>query len=115
MPLPSEIIALVDRLNQEINQTEQETADGLNLVRRNLTFFPNNVILTQYFAYLNAVLFSVETYYRQVQATIEIISLSDVSVEVIQEAGEDLGNLLGRVLETKIAVRQIINRLEELR
>ncbi|MCL1470996.1 hypothetical protein LAY57_09960 [Argonema antarcticum A004/B2] len=112
MPIPSEIIALIERLNQEFNQTEQEATDALNIVRRNLSFFPNNVIMTQYFAYLNTILFSVETYKRQVQAMVEIISPTDVPAEVIQEAGEDLGNLLGRAIESKMAVRRIISRLE---
>ena len=112
MPIPSEIIALIERLNQEFNQTEQEATDALNIVRRNLYFFPNNVIMTQYFAYLNTVLFSVETYKRQVQAIVEIISPTDVPAEVIQEAGEDLGDLLGRAIESKMAVRRIISRLE---
>ncbi len=112
MAIPSEIIALIDRLSEEFNQTEQAATEALNLVRRNLSFFPNNVILTQYFAYLNAVFFSVETYRSQVQATVEIISPNDVPFAVIQEAGEDLGMLLGRVLETKIAVRGILERLE---
>lgn len=112
MSIPSEIIAIIERLNQEFNQTEREITDALNIVRRNLSFFPNNVIMTQYFAYLNTVLFSVETYKRQVQAIVEIISATDVPTEVIQEAGEDLGNLLGRVIESKIAVRRIISRLE---
>jgi len=112
MSIPSEIIAIIERLNQEFNQTEREITDALNIVRRNLSFFPNNVIMTQYFAYLNTVLFSVESYKRQVQAIVEIISATDVPTEVIQEAGEDLGNLLGRVIESKIAVRRIISRLE---
>lgn len=32
----------------------------------------------------------------------------------IQEAAEDLGSILGRVLETKILVEGIVNRLESL-
>ncbi len=113
MPIPSEIAALVDRLNQEFERIEQDGTECLNLVRRNLALFPNQVILTQYFAYINTVLFSVETYRRQVQATVETLSPNDVPPEVITEAGEDLGTLLGRVLETKIALRRIITRLEE--
>lgn len=113
MPILSEVIALIDRLNQEFNQTEQEATEGLNIVRRNLALFPNNVILNQYFAYLNAVLFCGETYKRQVQNIVETISVNDVTVEVIQEVGEDLETILGRVLETKIAIKRIITRLED--
>ena len=112
MPIPSELIVVIQRLNREFNEIEQKTTDGLNLVRRNLSFFPNNAIMVQYLAYLNAILFSVETYRRQVQTTIEVLSPTDVPAEVIQEAGEDLGTLLGRVLETKTIVSRIIERLE---
>ncbi len=34
--------------------------------------------------------------------------------EVVQDAGEELGDLLGRVLETKIGMERIIARLENL-
>ncbi len=113
MPIPAEIANLIKRLLEEFDLIEQDTTQGLTIVNRNLAFFPNNIILTQYFAYLNTVLLAVDTYRRQVQGIIEIISPRDVPQEVIQEAGEDLGLLLGRVLETKIAIRQIVNRLQE--
>ncbi|WP_275994242.1 hypothetical protein [Argonema antarcticum] len=38
----------------------------------------------------------------------------DVTAEEIQDAGEELGTLLGQVLETKIGVRRIITILREL-
>lgn len=46
---------------------------------------------------------------------VERISATDVTDEEIQEAGEDLGTLLGRVLETKMFGRRILYTLEELR
>ncbi len=114
MTIPPAIISLIERLNQEFNQIEQNTAIGLTLVRQNLALFPNNIILTQYFAYLNTVSLGIDTYRRQVQAISETLSPNDIPDELIQEAGEDLGLLLGRVLETKVAVQNIINRLESL-
>jgi hypothetical protein len=114
MTIPSVIVLLIERLNQEFEQIEQDLFKGLALVRHNLSFFPNNIILTQYFAYLNAVTLAIETYRRQLQAINEILSPQDIPDEVLQEAGEDLGLLLGRVLETRIAVGQIINRLESI-
>ena len=56
MPIPPDIQALINRLNQEINETEQEAIKGLNLVRPILSLFPDNAILVQYFAYINAAL-----------------------------------------------------------
>lgn len=38
----------------------------------------------------------------------------DVTPSEIQEVAEDLGSILGRVLETKIVVEGIVNRLESL-
>ena len=114
MALPSEITALTDHLNQELDQTEQKAIEGLNIVRPALSRFPDNAILIQFFAYLNNVVLFVETYKRQSQNTIERISANDVTAAEIQEAGEDLGTILGRVLETKIGIRRIITRFFEL-
>ncbi|MGA9382626.1 MAG: hypothetical protein WBV73_28020, partial [Phormidium sp.] len=59
MPVPSEIIALVNQLNQELNLIEQEATEGLNLLRPILSHFPENTRLIQYFAFLSNALFSV--------------------------------------------------------
>ena len=60
-------------------------------------------------------LFFVETSRTQIENTVVTISQSGVPDSVIQEAGEDLGNLLGRVLEFKMKVERLISRLEYLR
>ncbi len=114
MPIPPEIEVIINRLNQELNNIEQKAREGSNLVRSILSIFPDNAIMIQYFAYLNAGLLFVETSRRQIQITIELISPDDVTALEIQEAGEDLGNILGRALETKIRVERIIHNLEEL-
>lgn len=75
--------------------------------------FSENVILVQYFAYLNALLVFIEISRRQIQTTIETIS-TDVPRDIIQESGEDLGTLLGRAIEEKTHVKSILNFLEEL-
>ncbi len=54
MAIPPDIQALVARLNQELDETEQETTQGLNLLRGVMSRFPENVMLFQYFAYLYA-------------------------------------------------------------
>lgn len=114
MPIPSTLRTLIDQLNQEFNQTEQEATDGLKLVRELLSRFPDNAILIQFFAYLNSALIFVDTYKRQTQNTINVLLAVDVTAEELQEAGEDLGSILGRVLETKIEVMRTIARLQSL-
>lgn len=114
MTLPTSFTLLVARLNQEFEQTEQEATAGLNLARSALTRFPDNALLIQFFAYLSDVLLFVEISKRQLQVTIETVSATDVPSEVVQNAGEELATLLGRVLEAKIDARRIIARLQDL-
>ena len=114
MSIPSEIETIIHRLNEELDRIEQKAREGSNLVRQILAVFIDNAIMIQYLAYLNASLLFVETSRRQIQITVELISPDDVTALEIQEAGEDLGSILGRALETKIRVERIINNLEEL-
>lgn len=81
--------------------------------RELLSQCPSNAILTQYFAYFNTALIFVETSRGQIQIAVETLSPTDVPDKVIQNAGQDLGTLLGRVLEVKLRVRRLIDRLEE--
>lgn len=113
MAINPEITVLIERLNQELEETEQYATRGLNLVRQALDIFTDNATLVAYFAYFNNVLFFVETSIKRIQTTLDTISADDVTDEEIQEAGEDLGEQLGRVLEAKIGVRRIISILEE--
>lgn len=114
MAIPSALQKLINQLNQEFAQTEQQANEGLNRVRELLSRFPNNAILIQFFAYLKSVLLFVETCKRQTQDIVELLSTTDVNPEEIQEVGEDLGSILGRVLETKIEVMRTIARLQRL-
>jgi hypothetical protein len=114
MPIPSEIQALIDRLNRELDETERKATDGLNILRRAISTFTGNVILVQYLAYLNALLLFVETSRRQIEIIVETLTPVDVPTSTIQESGEDLGTLLGRVLEGKNRVEQILNFLRGL-
>jgi hypothetical protein len=114
MSIPPEIQALVDRLNQELEEIEQEVIEGLNLIRPILTSFPNNVILTRFFASLNNTLLFVEISKRRIQITVNRIVSSGTTDNDILEVGEDLGMELGRVIEAKISVRQIVERLRGL-
>lgn len=79
-----------------------------------LVLFPNNAKLTGLFATLNNALFFVDNFRGRIQTTVEIISPIDVSVEAVQEAGEDLSEFLGLVLDAKIMVNRTIAILEDL-
>lgn len=114
MAIPLPLQQLIDQLNFELDESEQQATEGLNLVRGLLSRFPNNEIMIQFFAYFNNVLLFVENYKTQTQNTTELLSLSNVTAEQIREAGEDLSSILGRVIETKIEVMGIINRLQRL-
>ncbi len=50
---------------------------------------------------------------RRIESAIATISPENVTDEEIQETSEDLGEILGRVLETKIGIRDIIRIFEE--
>lgn len=114
MAIPLPLQQLIDQLNSELDESEQETIEGLNLVREILSRFPNNALLIQFFAYFNNVLLFVDNYKTQTQNTAELLSVTDVTAEQIREAGEDLSSILGRVIETKIEVKGIINRRQRL-
>ncbi len=113
MPIPSEITAVIDRLNQELNETEQKATEGLNIVRPILSRFPENARLNQFFAYFSSVIFFVEmSRTRRIPVIVEMVSDEDITDLEITEAGEELGLLLGQVLEAKIAVIRLITRLQ---
>ena len=115
MPIPSEIQALVEQINNELDQIEQNTTEALTIARVILDRFPENNILIQMFAFLNNVIFLLETERKRVQTIVESISLSnDIDSAEIQMAGEDLSTKLGRLLETKLRVISLKNRLENL-
>ncbi|MBD2185157.1 restriction endonuclease subunit S [Planktothrix sp. FACHB-1355] len=115
MAIPSELNALIERLNQELDTIEREATAGLNLARVSMERFPNNFTLVQLFAFLNTSMFFAETSRRRIQVSVEYLSANDVIIEEkIQEVGEDLAIELGQVLETKITVGRVKTRLENL-
>ena len=115
MPIPSEISVLVERINNELDRIEQETTEGMALARTILNRFPENNVLIQMFAFLNSVIFLISTERNRIRTIVETLSLSDeITSEEIQMAGEDLSTKLGRLLETKLRVRNLKNRLENL-
>lgn len=111
MTIPPEINALTKRLNQELEQIEQEATEAMRIVRVILDRFPDNAILIQFFASLNNFLFFVENARRRIQSIVVTISPDDATAEDIREGGEYLATLLGVVLEARVEVRKIFTRL----
>lgn len=111
MPIAPEVQALIDRLNQELDESEQAATEGLNIIRQRLSLFPDNEILTQLFALLNNILFFVEIHRLRIQVLVQRISPEDVPVEVVRDTVEDLGLILGKAIEVKMNVNSIKTRL----
>lgn len=115
MAIPDEITTLISRLNQELNDVEQLLIEGLNLARTRIEQSPNNIILIQLFATLNNYLLFVLTSKRRIEYTKSILSSELVTPTQIQEAGEDLGWLLGQIVEARMVSGRIKERLENWR
>jgi hypothetical protein len=111
MTIPKEVDALIERLNSELNQVEQGGTEGLNLVRVRLNIFQDNAILIQLFANLNNVLLFAEIARRRISYSSAILATGKVTDEQVREIAEDLSEQLGRVLEAKVAVNRIRERL----
>lgn len=114
MAITPEIKLLSRRLHQELDKTEQEVILGLNRIEPLLSVFPDNSMLISYFAYFNNVRFFVENSKRQIQTTIEIISIENITNMEIQEAGKDLEEILNQMLKNKKCFSRIIRTLDEL-
>lgn len=98
-------------MSHELDETEQAATEGLNIVRQRLSFFPDNEILTQLFALLSNILFFVEIHRGRTQVLIQRITPEDVPTEVVQDAVEDLGLILGKIIEVKMNANSIKARL----
>ncbi len=114
MSIPPNIQDAIYRLDNELDEIEQQATEGMNLVRSILSIFPDNAILLQFFVSLSNTLLFAEIARRRIQITINRLKSVNVTAEDIQEVGEDLGTELGRALEAKIRVRQILVRLQKL-
>jgi hypothetical protein len=114
MSITPEIQALVGRLNQELGEIEREATEGENLLQQLMSLFYNNAALIQFFAYFQTTRFFIVTARRRIRETIEELLAQQVDPQVMNESGEDLATLLGEVIETKIRIRNILNRLRNL-
>ena len=114
MSIPPEIQSTIERLNIELDYLQQQTQHGLAILRPLLDQFPNNNLLVQFYGYLNNSLFVVDVYQRRVQFIVEVLKEETLSLDTIQSTGEELSDLLGRTLESKVGLENIIHRLEAL-
>ncbi len=112
MTLPSNINALIERLNHELENLELELSQSVELIRFRINLFPENLILIQLFATLNNYIMFVENTRRKIYEIEQYLGKEDLPDNELQEAGEDLSEQLGRVLEAKIIVNNIKKRLE---
>ena len=112
MTITPEIRQISDQINEELTIIEQNAIHGLNLTHSYLSEFPDNAILLQFFGAFSNILVFVNVYKRRVQTTLEQLDIEDISPNKIQEIGEDLGTILGQVIEAKINVNTLRERLE---
>ncbi len=112
MTLPSNISALIEQINHEINNLEHELSQSIELIRYRINLFPENIILIQLFATLNNYILFAENTRRRISEIERYLNKEDLSDDELQEAGEDLSEQLGIVLEAKIIVNNIKKRLE---
>ena len=112
MTFSSNISELIKRLVHEIENLEDELSQSIELIRFRINLFPENLILIQLFATVNNYILFADNTRRRINEIEQYLSKEDLSDDELQEAGEDLSEQLGRVLEAKIIVNNIKNRLE---
>lgn len=114
MAIPPEILRLVEQLIQEFDLIEQQANKGLIIASQLLDRFPNNARLIGLSANISNGLFFVDSIRNRIENIIQKISGNNVSIEAIQEAGEELSEIWGRILECKMTVSRSVSILENL-
>jgi hypothetical protein len=113
MTLPSNLSTLLEQLDNELNILQEDLFQAIKLIRERMNLFPDNIASIQLFAVLNNYDLFVENTKRRIQEILQYLSTKDFLFETdIHEAGEDLSEQLGRILEAKIVIRNIRTRLE---
>ncbi len=114
MTLPSNFNTLIEQINNELNNLDRELSQSIELVRERITLFPDNIISIQLFTTLNNYALFAKNTRKRIQETLQYIAIDEIqSDQDIQEAGEDLSEQLGRLLEAKIVVSNIKISLEK--
>ncbi len=114
MTIPPEILSFVEQLIQEIDRIEQQANEGLAIANQLLERFPDNARLIGLSAKVGNGLFFVDSFRNRIESIIQKISGNNVSIQAIQEAGEELSEIWGRILECKITVSKSVGILEDL-
>jgi translation initiation factor 6 (eIF-6) len=112
MNLPPNFNILVEQIDREIDTLDTELSQAIQLVRARISLFPNNIISIQLFALLNNYNLLSDNTKRRIQETIGYLTTNEtISSRDIEEAGEDLSEQLGQIIEAKIVVSNIRKRL----
>ncbi len=114
MDVPANFNKLAIQVNDEIKNLEQELSEATELIRERIVLFPGNIVSIQVFASLTNYDLFTQTTKRRIQETLQYIAANDkLSDQDIQEAGEELSEKLGQLLEAKTVVVTIKNRLRK--
>jgi hypothetical protein len=114
MTIPPEILRLVEKLTDELDRIEDQANGGLVRVRQLLERFPDNERLIGLSANLVNILFFVSSFRNRIESILGRMSGTTVSSDTIQETGEELSEIWGRILECKITVSRSVGILENL-
>jgi hypothetical protein len=113
MALPPNFNDLVLQIGIELNELNSDLTESIRIVRERINLLPENIILIQVYSTLNNYSLFAQNTQRLTQETIQYLVVSEnISEENIREFGEDLSEQLGRIIEAKIVVKSIKNRLE---
>ena len=107
----SEISAIVDRINLELNQNEQKSTEGAGLTQQLLSRFIDNALLAQNFAYFNTILFFLKVARVQIDNIKKTFNNKEFPPDAIAVAIEELKTLESLVLEIKDNLDLSLNRL----
>lgn len=114
MSLPSNLMILIEQIESELTLLDSDLDQIIKLLRERMELFSDNIVLIQIFATLNNYRLFVQNTRIKLENTIQYFTKNKApSQEDIREIGEDLSEQLGRVLEAKIIVSNIRNRLED--
>jgi len=114
MSIPPQLSALINQVNQELNQLEEEATQALALIRPYMSALPGNPSLVQAFSTLNNAQFLVLVRRSQIERLVDRISPECIPEDIIQDTGEDLSTFLGEIFELREIINNIKRRLEDL-
>jgi hypothetical protein len=113
MALPSNFNDLVRQIGIEMDELNSVLTHSIRIVRERINLFPENIVLMQLYSTLNNYALFAQNTQRRTQETIQYLAVTEnISEENIREFGEDLSEQLGRIIEAKIVVNSIKNRLD---